>query len=66
MNSELLNLLAVIVLFGVVGWVIFAFIPMAASVKSLLNALIVIILLIYILQFFGIIKTILPMIKLLH
>ncbi|WP_454785873.1 Thivi_2564 family membrane protein [Legionella sp. WA2024007413] len=61
--NELLNLIAIIVVFGVVLWLIDRFIPMPPSIKSLLNVLVLIILVIYILQFFGLIKTILPMIK---
>lgn len=58
---DLLNLIAVIIVFGVGLWLINAFIPMPAAIKSLLNVLILIILIIYILQFFAIIKPILPM-----
>ncbi len=65
MTTGLLNLIAVIVVFGVVLWLIDTFIPMPPSIKSLLNVLVLIILVIYILQFFGLIKTILPMIKIL-
>lgn len=63
--SELLNLIAVIIVFGVVLWLINAFIPMPGAIKSLLNILVLIVLIIYILQFFGLIKTILPMIHIL-
>ncbi|HAU1150533.1 TPA: hypothetical protein JBI12_00990 [Legionella pneumophila] len=64
--NDLLNLIAVIVVFGVGLWLINVFIPMPGAIKSLLNVLVLIILIIYILQFFGIIKTILPMIKILR
>ena len=57
----LLNLIALIVVFGVGLWAINVFIPMSSAVKSLLNALILIVLIIYILQFFNIIHSILPM-----
>ncbi len=63
--SELMNLIAIIVVFGVGLWLINAFIPMPPAIKSLLNVLILIILVIYILQYFGLIKTILPMIRIL-
>ncbi len=63
--SELMNLIAVIVVFGVCLWLINMFIPMPAAIKSLLNILVLIVLIIYILQFFQVIKTILPMIHLL-
>lgn len=61
--NGLLNLIALIVIFGVCLWLIDTFVPMPASIKSLLNVLVLIVLIIYILQFFGIIKTILPMIN---
>lgn len=64
MNNELLNLFAVIVVFGVVMWIVNGFIPMPPAIKSLLNILVVIVLVIYVLQFFGVIPTILPMIRL--
>ena len=63
--SDLLNLIVLIVVFGVVLWLINAFIPMPSAIKSLLNILVLIVLIIYILQFFGLIKTILPMIRIL-
>ena len=63
MNYALLNLLAVIVVFGVVMGRINAYIPMMGSIKSLLNIVVVIVLILYILQFFGIIPTILPIIQ---
>jgi hypothetical protein len=64
--SELMNLIAVIVVFGVGLWLINAFIPMPPAIKSLLNVLVLIILVIYILQYFTIIKTILPTIHILR
>ncbi len=62
----LLNLFANIIVFGVLLWVVNTFIPMPMAIKNLLNVLVIIILIIYILQFFGIIPTILPMYKLLR
>jgi hypothetical protein len=64
--NELLNLIAIIVVFGVGLWLINAFIPMPGAIKSLLNVLVLIVLIIYILQFFGVIKTILPVFKILR
>jgi hypothetical protein len=63
MNNALLNLFAVIVVFGVVMWLVNAYIPMLGAIKSLLNILVVVVLLLYILQFFGVIPTVLPMIR---
>lgn len=64
--SDLMNLIAVIIVFGVGLWLINAFIPMPAAIKSLLNVLVLIILVIYILQYFGLIKTILPVMRILR
>lgn len=64
--NDLMNLIAVIIVFGVGLWLINAFIPMPGAIKSLLNVLVLIILIIYILQYFGVIKTILPMIRILR
>lgn len=61
MNHELLNLFAIIVVFGVVMWLVNAYIPMPAAIKSLLNILVVIVLVFYILEFFKVIPVILPM-----
>ena len=63
--AGLLNLFAVIVVFGLVMWLINAYVPMPGAIKSLLNILVLVVLVIYVLQFFGIIHTILPMVKVL-
>ena len=60
----LLNLLALIVIFGVVLWMVNAFIPMPGAIKTLLNVVVLIVLIIYVLQFFGLINSVLPMIRL--
>ncbi|HAF87961.1 MAG TPA: hypothetical protein DCG13_05280 [Legionellales bacterium] len=62
----LLNLIALIVLAGIIMWLINTFIPMPAPIKSLLNVVVLIILILYILQFFNLIHTGLPMIRLFH
>ncbi|MDI9817627.1 MULTISPECIES: Thivi_2564 family membrane protein [unclassified Legionella] len=62
--SELLNLLAVIVVFGVAMWLINVLIPMPYAIKTLLNLVVLVILIIYVLQFFGLIHTVLPPIRL--
>lgn len=64
--NDLLNLIAIILVFGVGLWLINAFIPMPGAIKSLLNVFILIVLVIYILQFFNVIKPILPVIKILR
>ncbi|MFC3908700.1 Thivi_2564 family membrane protein [Legionella dresdenensis] len=62
--AEILNLLAIIIVFGVLMWLINVFVPMPAAIKSLLNIVVLLILIIYVLQFFGVIKPILPTITL--
>lgn len=62
---DLLNLLANIIVFGLVLGLINAYIPMPPLIKSLLNLVVAIVLIIYILQFFGLINTILPMYRIL-
>ncbi|MBA2710289.1 MAG: hypothetical protein H0U57_06850 [Tatlockia sp.] len=62
--NDILNLIAFIVLVGIVMWIINALIPMAGAIKSLLNLLVMILLVIYILQFFHLIHPILPMVRL--
>ncbi|MFZ4077119.1 MAG: Thivi_2564 family membrane protein [Legionellaceae bacterium] len=62
--SGLFNLLAIIVIFGLVLWLVNAFIPMPGAIKTLLNVVVLIVLIIYVLQFFGLIKNVLPMMTL--
>ena len=56
----IINLFILIILAGIVLGLINAYIPMAPIIKSLLNILVFILVLIYVLQFFGVIKIILP------
>lgn len=58
--NELLNLFLLIIIVGVVLWVINALIPMVGGFKTLLNVLALILMIIYILQFFGLIPNVLP------
>ncbi|KTD00031.1 Thivi_2564 family membrane protein [Legionella erythra] len=62
--AELLNLIALIIITGVLMWLVNVFIPMPGAIKTLLNVLVLIILILYILQFFGLIHTVLPTIRL--
>ncbi|MFA6302608.1 MAG: Thivi_2564 family membrane protein [Legionella sp.] len=64
--NGLLNLIANIVIFGLILWVINAFIPMPGAIKSLLNILVLIVLIIYVLQYFQLINTIIPMMQILR
>ncbi|MBP6917462.1 MAG: hypothetical protein KBB94_00915 [Legionellaceae bacterium] len=66
MPPELLNLFFVIVVFGLVLWMVNRFIPMAAPVATILNVLVVVVLVIYILEYFHLIPTIVPMISLIR
>ncbi len=62
----LLNLFANIIVFGLLLWVVNTFIPMPMAIKNLLNVLVLIVLIVYILQFFGVIHTLIPMYKILR
>ena len=63
---DLLNLFANIIVFGLCMWLVNVFIPMPMAIKNLLNVLVLIVLIVYILQFFGIINTIIPMYRILR
>lgn len=62
--TDLFNLIAIIIIFGIGLWIVNALIPMPGAIKSLLNILVLIVLILYILQFFGLIHPIFPMLKL--
>jgi hypothetical protein len=49
----LVEVVAVLIVVGVLLWLINAYIPMASAVKSLLNAVVVIALIVWILKVFG-------------
>jgi len=63
---DLLNLFANIIVFGLVLWLVTMFIPLPMAIKSLLNILVIIVLILYVLQFFGIIHTVVPMYRILR
>jgi hypothetical protein len=50
----ILNLIILIVAAGFFLWLINVFIPMAPMIKSLLNVLVLVVLVIYVLEFFNI------------
>lgn len=56
----LLGLIVMIIVIGVLMWGINRYIPMPSLIKSLLNFVVFVVLLIYVLQFFHLIKDILP------
>ncbi len=54
----LVNIVVILVVVGLVMWLINSYIPMAAAIKSLLNIIVFVVLLIWILQTFGLIGAI--------
>lgn len=52
----LINVILVLVVIGVVLWLINRFIPMAGSIKRILNGVIVIVVLLWLLRVFGVIS----------
>jgi hypothetical protein len=51
----LVNIVAVLVVAGLLMWLINTYIPMAASIKSLLNIVVFVVVLVWILQVFGVV-----------
>jgi len=54
----LVNIVVILVVIGLVMWLINTYIPMAAAIKSLLNIVVFVVMLIWILQTFGLIGAI--------
>jgi hypothetical protein len=54
----LVHIVMILVLVGLVMWLINTYIPMAGAIKSLLNIVVFVVLLIWILQTFGLIGAI--------
>jgi hypothetical protein len=52
---SLLNIVAILVVVGLMMWIINTYIPMAGAIKGLLNVVVLVVVLIWILQTFGII-----------
>lgn len=65
MMNDLLNLIAFIIIVGVLMWLINTYIPMASAIKSLLNILVLIIMILYVLQYIGVIAPIMPTVNIL-
>jgi len=55
---SLVSIADVLVVVGVVLWAINSFIPMARSVKTILNILVVVVLCVWLLQLFGLMGSI--------
>ncbi len=51
----LIDIVLVFVVVGLVMWLINAFVPMAAGIKSLLNVVVFVVVLVWILQVFGLV-----------
>ena len=49
----LVNIVITLIVVGVVLWAINTYIPMASSIKSILNVVVVVVVLIWVLQLFG-------------
>jgi len=49
----LINLVAILIAVGVLLWLVNRFIPMAGSIKSILNAVVVIVVVLWLLNVFG-------------
>ncbi len=54
----LINIVVILVVIGLVMWLINTYIPMAGSIKSLLNIVVFVVVLIWVLQIFGLIGAI--------
>jgi hypothetical protein len=53
----LVQIVLLLIIVGVVLWLINQFIPMAASIKSILNAVVVIAVIVWLLNVFGLLPT---------
>jgi hypothetical protein len=51
----LINIVVILILVGLALWLVNTYIPMAAGIKSLLNVVVFIVVLIWLLQIFGLI-----------
>jgi hypothetical protein len=55
MSMTLVNIVVVLVAAGLLMWLINTYIPMAAAIKSLLNIVVFLVILVWLLQVFGVI-----------
>jgi hypothetical protein len=58
MHKTLVNIVVVLVVVGLMMWLINTYIPMAGGIKSLLNVVVFIVVLVWLLQGFGLIGNI--------
>ena len=54
----LINIVVIMILVGLALWLVNTYIPMAAGIKSLLNVVVFVVVLIWLLQVFGLIGSI--------
>lgn len=66
MMSALLNLLLVVIVLGVVLGLVNRYLPMPALIKSLVNILALLILIVYVLQTFSFIPVYFPVVEWVH
>jgi hypothetical protein len=55
MSMPLVNIVVILVVAGLLMWLINTYIPMATSIKSLLNIVVFVVVLVWLLQIFGVI-----------
>ena len=55
MSMTLINIVVVLVVAGLLMWLINTYIPMAQAIKSLLNIVVFVVVLVWLLQVFGVI-----------
>jgi hypothetical protein len=51
----LINIIVILILVGLALWLVNTYIPMAAAIKSLLNVVVFVVVLVWLLQTFGLI-----------
>jgi hypothetical protein len=56
-DMPLINLVAVLIVVGILLWLVNRFIPMAGSIKSILNLVVVIVVVFWLLNVFGLIHS---------
>ena len=54
-KMTLINIIVILILVGLALWLVNTYIPMAAGIKSLLNVVVFVVVLIWLLQVFGLI-----------
>jgi hypothetical protein len=57
-NMTLIDIILVLIVVGLVLWLINTYVPMAAAIKSLLNIVVFVVVLVWVLQVFGLITQI--------